>query len=153
MLATEPSSRGKRVLEREVTKNLMVTLAELQRSNVGMREASRWTTFNAALMKTWSRVLRTSCWAKGSPSDRTMTPSTQPGQRKGGLGTTLCMCLIGWTRALTCSQSQFPDLKMSVHEGLIQLYRAWEDLKKRKTENPWIQACKACCIILRKPQG
>ena len=31
-------------------------------------------------MKPWSRALRTSDWAKGSPSNRTMTLSTQPTQ-------------------------------------------------------------------------
>ena len=40
----------------------------------GLRES--WASTEISLRKTWSRVLRTSDWAKGSPSNRTMTLST-----------------------------------------------------------------------------
>ena len=43
------SNRGRRALVREVTKNPMVTLTELQSSSVDMGEPSRRTTFSAAL--------------------------------------------------------------------------------------------------------
>ena len=43
------SNRGRRALGREVTKNLMVTLPDLQSSSVEMREPSRKTTISAAL--------------------------------------------------------------------------------------------------------
>jgi hypothetical protein len=43
------SYRGRRALVREVTKNLMVILAELQSSPVAMGEPSRRTTISAAL--------------------------------------------------------------------------------------------------------
>ena len=42
-------NRGRRALVREVTKNAMVTLTELQRSSVEMGESSRRTTISAAL--------------------------------------------------------------------------------------------------------
>ena len=43
------SNRGRRALVREVTKNPMVTLTELQSSSVEMGEPSRRTTISAAL--------------------------------------------------------------------------------------------------------
>ena len=43
------NNRGRRVLVREVTKNQMVTLTELQSSSVEMGEHSRRTTISAAL--------------------------------------------------------------------------------------------------------
>jgi transposase len=43
------TNRRRRALIRVVTKNLMVTLTELQSSSVGMGEPSRWTTISAAL--------------------------------------------------------------------------------------------------------
>ncbi|KAG2466302.1 TC1A transposase, partial [Polypterus senegalus] len=43
------SDRGRRALIREVTKNLMVTLSELQRSSVERAEPSRRTTISAAI--------------------------------------------------------------------------------------------------------
>ena len=43
------SNRGRRALVREVTKNLMVTLTEIQSSSVEMGEPSRRTTISAAL--------------------------------------------------------------------------------------------------------
>ena len=43
------SNRGRSALVREVTKNPMVTLTELQRSSVEMGEPSRRTTISAAL--------------------------------------------------------------------------------------------------------
>uniref|UniRef100_A0AAZ3PHU0 Transposase Tc1-like domain-containing protein n=1 Tax=Oncorhynchus tshawytscha TaxID=74940 RepID=A0AAZ3PHU0_ONCTS len=43
------SNRGRRALVREVAKNPMVTLTELQRSSLEMRESSRRTTISAGL--------------------------------------------------------------------------------------------------------
>ena len=76
-------NRGRRALVREVTKNPMVTLAELQRSCVEMGETSRRTTITATLHQSglYGRVARrkpfltkshmTACWefAKGHMSD------------------------------------------------------------------------------------
>ena len=42
-----------------------------------------------SLMKTCYGALRTSDWDKGSPSNRTMTLSTQPRKRRRGFGTSL----------------------------------------------------------------
>ena len=42
------SNQERRALDREVTKNPMVTLTEHQSSSVEMGEASRWTTISAA---------------------------------------------------------------------------------------------------------
>ena len=53
------SNRGRRALDMEVTKNLMVTLRELQRSSVEMGEPSRRTTISAALQSDlYGRVAR-----------------------------------------------------------------------------------------------
>ncbi|KAG2468153.1 TC1A transposase, partial [Polypterus senegalus] len=54
------SNWGRRVLVREVTKNLMVTLSELQRSSVERREPSRRTTISAAIHQSglYGRVAR-----------------------------------------------------------------------------------------------
>ena len=45
----KPSNRGRRALVRELTKNPMITLSELQSSSVEMGEPSRRTTIPAAL--------------------------------------------------------------------------------------------------------
>ena len=54
------SNRGRRALVREVTKNPMVTLTELQSSSVEMGEPSRTTTISAALHQShlYGRVAR-----------------------------------------------------------------------------------------------
>ncbi|KAG2468546.1 TC1A transposase, partial [Polypterus senegalus] len=54
------SDRGRRALVREVTKNLMVTLSELQRSSVERGESSRRTTISAAIHQSglYDRVAR-----------------------------------------------------------------------------------------------
>ncbi|KAI3357191.1 hypothetical protein L3Q82_015646, partial [Scortum barcoo] len=54
------SNRGKRALVREVTKNLMVTLSELQRTSVERGEPSRMTTISAAIHQSglYGRVAR-----------------------------------------------------------------------------------------------
>uniref|UniRef100_A0AAZ3QT02 Transposase Tc1-like domain-containing protein n=1 Tax=Oncorhynchus tshawytscha TaxID=74940 RepID=A0AAZ3QT02_ONCTS len=54
------SNRGRRVLVREVTKKLIVTLTELQRSSVEMGEPSGRTTISAALHQPglYSRMAR-----------------------------------------------------------------------------------------------
>ncbi|KAG2462209.1 TC1A transposase, partial [Polypterus senegalus] len=54
------SNRGRRALVREVTKNPMVTLSELQRSSVERREPSRRTTISAAIHQSdlYGRVAR-----------------------------------------------------------------------------------------------
>jgi hypothetical protein len=57
---TKLSNQGRRALIREVTKNPMVTLKELQNSSVEMREPSRRTTISAALHQSglYCRVAR-----------------------------------------------------------------------------------------------
>ena len=69
-------NRGRRTLVREVTKNPMVTLAELQISSVGMGESSRRTTFSAALHQSgfYGRVAR----RKPLLSKRHMTAHLEP---------------------------------------------------------------------------
>ncbi|KAG2466802.1 TC1A transposase, partial [Polypterus senegalus] len=54
------SDRGRRALVRKVTKNLMVTLSELQRSSVERGEPSRRTTISAAIQQSglYGRVAR-----------------------------------------------------------------------------------------------
>ena len=95
------SNRGRRALEREVTKNMMVTLAVFfsdrdlgTGQGRGKAERSKVQIF---LKNTWSRALRTSDWAEGPPSKRTMTLSTQPPLLEW-------MSLSGTARALTWTQ-------------------------------------------------
>ncbi|KAG2461535.1 TCB1 transposase, partial [Polypterus senegalus] len=59
-LPSKLSDRGRRALVREVTKNLMVTLSELQRSSVETGEPSRRTTISAAIHQSglYGRVAR-----------------------------------------------------------------------------------------------
>ena len=65
-----------------------------------------------SLMKTCSRVLRTTDWGEGSPSNRTTTLSTQPRQSRSGFGTSLNV--LEWP-------SQIPNLNPIVY--------LWRDLK------------------------
>ena len=64
---TKLSNQG-RVLVREVTNNLMVTLTELQGSSVEMEETSRRTTISAALHQSslYDRVARWNSSVKGT---------------------------------------------------------------------------------------
>jgi hypothetical protein len=70
-LPTKLSNRGRRTFFREVTKNPMVTLTELQSSTVEIGEPSRRTTISAALHQSglYGRVAR----RKPIPSKRHMT--------------------------------------------------------------------------------
>jgi transposase len=103
------SNQGRRALVREETNDPMVTLTELQSSSVEMAEPSRKTTISAVLdqlglygrvarrkpllskrhMTAHSRALRTLDLGKGSPSNRTMTLSTQPIQLRNVFRTSL----------------------------------------------------------------
>ncbi len=57
----------------------------------GLRESWMGQSTEISSMKTCSTELRTSDWAEDSPSNMTMTLSTQPRQHRSGLGTTLWM--------------------------------------------------------------
>jgi transposase len=73
------SNQGRRAFVREVTKNLMVTLTELQCSSVEMGEPSRRTTISAALHQSglYGRVAR----QKPLLSKRHMTAFLEFGKR------------------------------------------------------------------------
>ena len=73
------SNRGRRALVNEVTKNLMVTLTELQSPSVEMGEPSRRTTISAALHQSglYGRVAR----RKPLLSKRHMTTSVEFAKR------------------------------------------------------------------------
>ena len=62
------SNQGRRAMFREVTKNLMVTLTELQSSSVETGEPSRRTTISAELHQSglYGRVARTHSSVKGT---------------------------------------------------------------------------------------
>uniref|UniRef100_A0AAQ4R839 Transposase Tc1-like domain-containing protein n=1 Tax=Gasterosteus aculeatus aculeatus TaxID=481459 RepID=A0AAQ4R839_GASAC len=73
------SDRGRRALVREVTRNPMVTLTELQRCSMKIREPSRRTTILAALHKSglFGREARrkpSSVKSTGQPAWRTLRP-------------------------------------------------------------------------------
>ena len=87
-------------------------------------------------MKTCNRVLRTSAWGKGSPSNRTTTLSTQPRQHRSGFGTSLWTSLSGPARAQTSTQSNISGdtWKSCAVTLLVQPDRAWEDLQRRNGE-------------------
>ncbi len=57
----------------------------------GLRKSWMELSTEISSMKTCSTALRTSDWAEGSPSNMTMTISTQPRHHRSGLGTTLWM--------------------------------------------------------------
>ncbi len=65
----------------------------------GLRD--RWMEQSTAIssMKTCSTAFRTSDWAKGSPSNMTMTLKTQPRQHRSGLGAILWIQVrvLTWT--------------------------------------------------------
>lgn len=84
------------------------------------------------LMKTWSRALRTSDRAEGSPSNKLMKLSTT----QGDLGTTLNV--FGRPR-------QSPETFLGGPENIF--------LWTRMSEHPTIQACGACNILHKTPGG
>ena len=110
----------------------------------GLRESWTEQSTEISLMKTWSRVLRTSDWAKGSPSNRTMTLSTQPRQCRSGLGTTLWMSLSGPARALTWTQSNISGETWKC--APTGPHPTWQSLRGsaekngRKSPNPAVQS-------------
>ncbi len=97
------SNLWRRALSRLVTKNLMVTLVELhhhicrwEKPTEGQTSLQHSTNLGfmavwISSMKTCSRALWTSNWAESSPSNMTITLSTQSTQYRSGLGTTLWM--------------------------------------------------------------
>ena len=98
-------------------------------------------------MKTWSRALRTSDWAEGSPSNRTMTLRPQPRQCRSGLRTTLWISLSGPARALTWTQSnisgetwKWSDVKMDCSLPTWQSLRESAEKNGRKPPNPGVQS-------------
>ena len=89
-------------------------------------------------------MLRTSDWGEGSPSNRTMTPRTQPRKRRSGFGTRLEPDLTSLERPENSCAAKLP----------IQPDRALEDLQKgRMGETPQIQVCQTCSIIPKKTRG
>ena len=88
---------------------------------------------------------------EGSPSNRTMTPSTQPRQCRSGFGTSPWLSLSGPEPGLE------PDLTfLERYEHLcaatlpIQPDTAWENLQRRMGETPQIQVCHACSVGMPK---
>ena len=74
----------------------------------GLRE--RWIeqSTKRSSMEICSTLLRASDWAKGSPSNMTMTLSTQPGQHTSGSGTTLWMCFMASKYcSISCGRTTF----------------------------------------------
>ena len=104
----------------------------------------RWTEQSTErfLIKFCSRALRTSDWGEGSPSNRTMTLSTQPTQHSSGFRSSLWMSLSGSARARTWTRFEhlWRDLKIAVQRrsssNLTELERIcreeWEKLPKYK---------------------
>jgi hypothetical protein len=90
-----------------------------------------------------ARVLRISYWGDGSPSNRTMTLSTQLRQHRSGFRTILNV--LEWP-------NQRPDLN--------PFKLLWRDLKiavQRRSHPTWQSlrgsVCQACSVIPKKTQG
>ncbi len=136
----------------------------------GLRESWTEQSTEISLLKTWSRALRISDWAKGSPSNRTMTLSTQAKQRRSDLGTTLWMSLNCQAGAPTWTQSikHICNLKMAVHwrspSNLTELEkvcreewqkihvckastRGWHDAEGASTKY-WVKVLNTCVNLI-----
>ena len=99
-----------------------------------------------SLMKTWSRALRISDWAEGSPSNKTMQEWLRDN------------CECPWARQpepwLEPNRTSLERPRNGCWPmATIQPDRAWEDLQRTMAENPQIQVCKACCVIPKKTWG
>ena len=123
----------------------------------GWGKDERWTeqSTERSLMKTCSRLLRTSDWGKGSPSNRTTILSTQPRQCRSDFRKSLWMSLSGQPEPrLEPDRISLERPENSCAATLpIQSDRAWEDLHRIMEEIPQIQVCQACSVILKKRRG
>ena len=92
--------------------------------------------------KNCSRVLRTSYCGDGSPSNRTMTLSTEPRQCRSGIGTSLWMSLSGPARDRTWTRSNISGVtwnrlspsNLTEHERICR--EEWEELPKYRCAKP-----------------
>ena len=106
-------------------------------------------------MKTCSRALRTTDWGEGSPSNRTMTLSTQPRQCRRGFRTSLNV--LEWPSQspdLNLIERLWRDLKIAVQRRTPSNLTEFEDLQRRMgcQACSQIQVCQACSIIPKNTQ-
>ena len=80
-----------------------------------------------SLMKTCSRVLRTSDWREGLPSNRTTALSTQPRRRRSGLWTSLWM-------SLNLIEHLWRDLKITVQRHSLFNLREFDRICREEWE-------------------
>ena len=106
------------------------------------------------LLKTWSRVLRTSDWAKGSHSTRAITLNTKLRQRRSGLEMTLWMSLRGPGRAQPWLEP-YRSISAEIWKWLstVSPHLTWHSLRRSAEKNvrkSEIQVCKLKAITSTK---
>ncbi len=102
-------------------------------------------------MKTQSRAFRTSDWAEGSPSNRTMTLSTQQEWLIDN-----SVNVLEWpshSLGLNAIKYFWRNLKMCICPHPTWQSLRGEEVRRRIADNCQILMCKACHIIPKKTWG
>ena len=89
-------------------------------------------------MTTCSKALRTSDWGEGSPSNRTMTLSTQPRQCRSGFGTSDLINVLEWhsqSLDLNLIEHLWRDLKIAVQRRSSSKMTELERICRKEREN------------------
>ncbi len=130
---------------------------QLQGQDDWLQSRERWMRPSTGISwtKTFSRVLRTSDWAEGLPSNKTMTLSTQLNNEG-----------VASQQLRDCSWMAQPEPWLKPNWAslerpkngcpptfTIQPDRTGEDLQGGMAEDPQIQVWKTCCIFPKKTHG
>ncbi len=130
---------------------------QLQGQDDWLQSRERWMRPSTGISwtKTFSRVLRTSDWAEGLPSNKTMTLSTQLKWRRSGFTTTpFCSWMAQPEPWLKPNWASLERPKNGCPPTFnIQPDRTGEDLQGGMAEDPQIQVWKTCCSFPKKTHG